>query len=606
MSALIKLGLTLLIVCMGIRQEFRFHQEAPQEHWVCSSYQAYNSRQQCGGGRLFSQKLGAVQDRVECAESCKKAAASANLTTCCIFTDLKTCVAYPGVGKVINGSIVDNSLGVSYRGSGTVCKRETAKISGVSPQEERDLWEYEKPGKFDTGYGMKMRSGHGLALFRNVKTQDIQQGNLGDCWLMALIAAMARYPYAVEQLFLQRFRSPDGQYAIQLYNPTSAQWEWISIDDSLPSTLFGDLQYAKLAADRTLWVQLLEKGVAKLFDHAGLDLQGRKGYKKLDWGFEGLAATILTGKQRIDTFIKHQSQDIWRSTDGLEFDGADPNNFFHRYYHSFWRLTLTEKSVSFPGRGNVYDRFTKPDTIWSAFVQGSVGNRIMFAMIAKKRWGHGETQEGQGLWGGHAYSILKAKEIFAGADHQVCMENISVVYASTEDWQVDSALMKEAWWDGSRRFFGSRWNTSQAAKYGVEEGWSLVDLEAFEGPEPSRSSPRRVVFTGVVEDFECNSDMQQRSGRRTSWITKRINSLQGEDLRLLQVRNPWGNKEMWQGVWNDKDERWRLHPDVADMLGFAPLEDGMWWMPVESFTHWFDRWQIGEVDMLNFSLGQIA
>jgi calpain-15 len=29
-----------------------------------------------------------------------------------------------------------------------------------------------------------------------------------------------------------------------------------------------------------------------------------------------------------------------------------------------------------------------------------------------------------------------------------------------------------------------------------------------------------------------------------------------QDVRLMKLRNPWGNKGEWNGDWSDKSEKW--------------------------------------------------
>jgi len=402
---------------------------------------------------------------------------------------------------------------------------------------------------------------------------------------------MSRFPAAVRQLFFQSFRSEDGNYAVKLYNPKISEWQWVSVDDSVPAEFYGNPKYAQLAADRTLWVLLLEKAVAKLVEPGP---KTQIGYDKLHWGFYGFAQVLLTGTRGLDYFAK-QNGHIKHCPDGPRF--------VENEYPSWQSGQKDCWKISDP---------STLDTVWESFLLGTKGNRLMTGLVAQAhqergepKEATGETRQADGLYGGHIYSILQAKQFAGGASYGlVCMERITVTYTSSETWKADMAFMKEVWWlpNGTLRFCGSTWDTSQASRHGVAEGWSLVDPQAFEGPEPSTLGVRKIVFTGVVDDVACSSEEKDRSGRQTHWVTKSVTSLpEGAMLRLLQVRNPWGNSKMWTGAWSDSDRRWAAHPDVADMLGFAPLEDGMSWMTLEDFAERFHDWGIGEVDMLQFS-----
>lgn len=45
---------------------------------------------------------------------------------------------------------------------------------------------------------------------------DIYQGDLGDCYLLSALSAIAEFPERVERLFVQRKRSPKGAYCVAL------------------------------------------------------------------------------------------------------------------------------------------------------------------------------------------------------------------------------------------------------------------------------------------------------------------------------------------------------------------------------------------------------
>ena len=40
----------------------------------------------------------------------------------------------------------------------------------------------------------------------------------------------------------------------------------------------------------------------------------------------------------------------------------------------------------------------------------------------------------------------------------------------------------------------------------------------------------------------------------------------GKQLRLLQLRNPWGSETEWEGAWSDAAEEWASHPELASQL----------------------------------------
>ena len=57
---------------------------------------------------------------------------------------------------------------------------------------------------------------------------------------------------------------------------------------------------------------------------------------------------------------------------------------------------------------------------------------------------------------------------------------------------------------------------------------------------------------------------------------------QVESLKLVRIRNPWGQTE-WKGAFADHDQMWNKYPDLKDKLGYEFGPDGTWWMR-------FDDW----------------
>jgi len=61
-------------------------------------------------------------------------------------------------------------------------------------------------------------SDNGIVLFDKIEPNDVAQGKIGNCWLMASISAMAEFPDYIKTVFLSCMTepSPDCCYSIQL------------------------------------------------------------------------------------------------------------------------------------------------------------------------------------------------------------------------------------------------------------------------------------------------------------------------------------------------------------------------------------------------------
>jgi hypothetical protein len=80
------------------------------------------------------------------------------------------------------------------------------------------------------------------ALFNRIEPDDILQGALGDCWLLAAIAAVAEFPqYVQEHIFITQCldgESEPGKYRLRLYDAAKKEggdgWTEVVVDDRIP------------------------------------------------------------------------------------------------------------------------------------------------------------------------------------------------------------------------------------------------------------------------------------------------------------------------------------------------------------------------------------
>ena len=139
-------------------------------------------------------------------------------------------------------------------------------------------------------------------LFHKAEPTDACQGQLGDAWLVAAIAAVAEFPnYLKDQIFLTKQATADGKYELQLYDwKGTKSWKPIVVDDYLPciprkksepgqKVFFADL------SDGEMYVPLLEKAFAKLFGS----------YQELHYGDIGMAFASLTGCMEVHRYGAH-------------------------------------------------------------------------------------------------------------------------------------------------------------------------------------------------------------------------------------------------------------------------------------------------------------
>jgi hypothetical protein len=58
----------------------------------------------------------------------------------------------------------------------------------------------------------------------------------------------------------------------------------------------------------------------------------------------------------------------------------------------------------------------------------------------------------------------------------------------------------------------------------------------------------------------------------------------GEEVRILKLRNPWGSGE-WTGDWSDKSELWT--PELKEQVGLVDGDDGCFWIDLKNYMENF-------------------
>lgn len=60
----------------------------------------------------------------------------------------------------------------------------------------------------------------------------------------------------------------------------------------------------------------------------------------------------------------------------------------------------------------------------------------------------------------------------------------------------------------------------------------------------------------------------------------------GADIRLLQLRNPWG-RQVWSGDWSDESSNWT--PELREQLKPNRANEGVFWMSFADFQRYFEK-----------------
>jgi len=111
---------------------------------------------------------------------------------------------------------------------------------------------------------------------------DIEQGQLGDCWLLSALGVVAVKPAILKHLFVKT-DDVRGEYKLRFY--LEGKWEEVTIDDRFPCGADGKPVFGHCRDPEEIWVLLIEKALAKLLGT----------YEALDGGYLEEGVVMLTG-----------------------------------------------------------------------------------------------------------------------------------------------------------------------------------------------------------------------------------------------------------------------------------------------------------------------
>lgn len=70
-------------------------------------------------------------------------------------------------------------------------------------------------------------------------------------------------------------------------------------------------------------------------------------------------------------------------------------------------------------------------------------------------------------------------------------------------------------------------------------------------------------------------------------------AIRGHQVKLVRIRNPWGNEYEWKGSWSDKSAEWNMVGEAERKeLGLSFEDDGEFWMDFDDFKRNFSKLEI--------------
>ena len=110
---------------------------------------------------------------------------------------------------------------------------------------------------------------------------------------------------------------------------------------------------------------------------------------------------------------------------------------------------------------------------------------------------------------------------------------------------------------------------------------------------------RGYIMAASAGATEASADMLEELGlvAQHSYgllAAKVITDQFGDEIKLVQMRNPWGDFE-WKGDWGDESDCWT--PELKKEVGMTEdAGDGSFWMCWDDILHYFSRIQIAKIN----------
>lgn len=255
------------------------------------------------------------------------------------------------------------------------------------------------------GRGMGVVDEPNLKIIGDVDPSDIDQGQVGNCWLLSGIASLAEYDGAIRRLFrktknLHKMPFDDGRpniYTITLWDLPTWKEVDVVVDERLCAKADGSLLGAKPSEDGELWVCYLEKALAA---HCG-------GWDKIDGGQCTHAWALLTGCKK-QYIIQRGKNKKGKFSCHAKYDPeakkwADHGNSPSEGHRGMWK-------VPWPKLGDDGNTELDEEELFLRMCAWDDENYLIGAASS----GTSDRQQTGGIVDNHAYSVIDCRNDVAG------------------------------------------------------------------------------------------------------------------------------------------------------------------------------------------------
>jgi len=258
------------------------------------------------------------------------------------------------------------------------------------------------------GRGMGCCDSPGIKLIGDVDPSSIEQGQIGNCWLLSGIASLAEYDGAIDRLFrkTKNFgklpKEGPNEYTVTLYDLETWKEVDIVVDERLCARADGSRKPlgAKPTADSELWVSYLEKAIAA---HCG-------GWDKIDGGNCTHAWALLTGVKSQYLIQKKEGTDKFVCSaryNTKKMDWVKHGNAPSDGNQGMWE-------VPWPGTGKENGGGKKELSPKQLFAKVCAWHDENFLIGASSK-GDSDKHSTDGIVDNHAYSVVDCRRNVAGS-----------------------------------------------------------------------------------------------------------------------------------------------------------------------------------------------
>jgi len=117
-----------------------------------------------------------------------------------------------------------------------------------------------------------------------------------------------------------------------------------------------------------------------------------------------------------------------------------------------------------------------------------------------------------------------------------------------------------------------------------------LDLFKSTSEEHNHHDFFRIMQQADQRNFISAAMIEESGVDRTDGLVERhvysvLHVTEVEGIKLVCLRNPWGDDHEWNGDWSDKSNMWDRYPNVKARLRPRFEDDGCFWMSWQDFCH---------------------